>query len=122
MTSLLDVIKQAGVAAVGASNPVNVLYGVVTKTNPLEVNVDQRFTLSADFLIVTEQLHRYEVELKHSHYYEDTDNSITTTRETEEALPEKIVIRKGLELGDKLLLLRIQGGQKYVILDKVVEL
>ena len=68
-----------------AANPVAVMVGTITKTNPLEVNIDQRFTVDADFLIFTE-----------------------------------IFNQRVLQRGDKVILLRVQGGQQYVILDKVV--
>lgn len=119
---LLGVMKQAGVGAVGASNPVAVMFGEVETTDPLAVRVDQRFTLPAEFLIVPESLTHYEVELRHTHQYTDASDSGTSTKTTDPALPEEpIVIRRGLELGDKVLLLRVQGGQRYVILDRVVE-
>lgn len=116
MSSLLELIKTAGVDAVGASNPVNVMFGEVISINSLSVKVDQRFTLTADFLLVPESIMRLEIDLKHVHSY--TDNG--SVRSTSEALTEKIVIRPGLNVGDKVLLLRVQGGQKFVILDKVV--
>ncbi|HWQ41083.1 MAG TPA: DUF2577 domain-containing protein [Desulfosporosinus sp.] len=116
MASLLDVIKTAGMDAIGASNPVNIMFGEVVTANPLSVKVDQRFTLPADFLIVPESLTKYEVDLTHTHQY--TDNG--SPRNTVEALTAKIIIRPGLKAGDKVLLLRVQGGQKFVILDKVV--
>ncbi|TNJ68233.1 DUF2577 domain-containing protein [Paenibacillus hemerocallicola] len=113
---MLDIIKQAAKEAVEAGSPVNILFGEVIQNDPLEVNVDQRFTLDADFLNVPESLTRYEVDLKHSHTYTDDGASGTTG----EALADKIVIRPGLQTGDKVVLLRIQGGQQYLILDKVV--
>lgn len=116
MPSLLDLIKTAGADAVNASNPVNVLFGEVITANPLSVKVDQRFTLPADFLVVPESLTRYEVDLKHFHRYPDD----TQTEQTADALPEKVVIRPGLSPGDKVLMIRVQGGQRYIILDKVV--
>lgn len=116
MPSLLDVIKAAGIDAVGASNPVNVLFGEVLNSNPLSVKVDQRFTLPADFLIVPESLTRYEVDLTHTHQYTDDGSARTTAT----ALTTKLIVRPGLKAGDKVLLLRVQGGQKFVILDKVV--
>ncbi|EHQ92131.1 DUF2577 domain-containing protein [Desulfosporosinus youngiae] len=116
MASLLDVIKAAGIDAVGASNPVNVMFGEILTISPLSVKVDQRFTLPADFLIVPESLTRYEVDLTHSHQYTDDGSSRTTAT----ALTTKLIIRPGLKVGDKVLLLRVQGGQKFVILDKVV--
>ncbi|MBB6633565.1 DUF2577 domain-containing protein [Cohnella thailandensis] len=95
MSRLLQVIKQAGAGAVGASQPVAILTGTVVKIDPLEVTVDQRFTLMADFLIVPESLTEYKI--------------------------EELLIRKRLETGDKLILLRVQGGNQYLILDRAVE-
>ncbi len=116
MSSLLDLIKTASSDAISASNPVNILFGEVITVNPLSVKVDQRFTLPADFLIVPESLTRYEADLKHTHQYTDDGSPHSTA----EALTQKILIRSGLAPGDRVLMLRVQGGQRYVILDKVV--
>ncbi|WP_438435398.1 DUF2577 domain-containing protein [Gorillibacterium sp. sgz500922] len=96
--SMVDLIKQIGVGAVEAGQPVAVVYGTVTKTSPLEVTVEQRLALPEAFLLVPESLTRYE----------QTVGSTT------------IVIRPGLKQGDRVVLLRMQGGQQYLILDKVV--
>jgi len=96
---MLNVIKQAALDALEASQPVAIMFGTVTKINPLEVNVDQRFTIDADFLIVSESLTKYVLNIGGAEY----------------------VIRPGLQAGDRVVLIRIQGGQKYLILDKVVE-
>lgn len=121
MADLLNTIKQASMAAMSASNPAAVMFGEVSNTNPLEVVVDQRFTLPADFLLVPESLIHFEIALNHSHEYTDDSGSGSGTKQTGNALPaEPIVIRRGLESGDKLILLRVQGGQQYVILDRVV--
>jgi hypothetical protein len=117
---LLGVMKQAGVGAVEAGNPVAVLFGEVESSKPLAVRVDQRFTLPAAFLIVPESLFPYELELQHEHGYVDSTGTGTANRKTDRALSEPTVIRRGLEEGDKVLLLRIQGGQQYVVLDRVV--
>ncbi|MCR8658965.1 DUF2577 domain-containing protein [Paenibacillus endoradicis] len=98
MTDLLSTVKQAAMAAIAASNPVTMMYGVVTNTNPLEVNVDQRFTLPVDFLVVPESL---------------TENKLVIGGTS-------YIVREGLKVGDKLLLLRVQGGQQFIILDRVV--
>lgn len=93
-----------------AQNPVHILFGTVTKTNPLEVNVEQKFTLTEDFLVLTERLTPYE-EKEHTH----------SSANGETAPPSKpLIIRVGLKSGDKVLLLRMQGGQQFVVLDKVV--
>lgn len=110
---MLDIIKRAAVEAVGASNPVAVQFGTVVSLSPLEVRLDQRLTLPEAFLIVPESLTRYEIDLSHVH-------KLSGSSDTEKALTDKIVIREGLAVGDAVILLRVQGGQKYVVLDKAV--
>jgi hypothetical protein len=81
---MLNIIKQAAVEAVEAASPVQVLFGTVSGAAPWAVRVDQRFTLTERFLLLTDTAQK-----------------------------------AGLSIGDIVLLLRVQGGQKYVILDKV---
>ncbi|MEC0232268.1 DUF2577 domain-containing protein [Paenibacillus alba] len=98
MTNLVRALKQASVGAVEAGAPVAFVFGEVKQVNPLEVTVDQRFALDEDFLVIPEQLTPYEVTVG----------------------DQTIVIRRGFEVGDSLLLIRMQGGQRYLILDRVV--
>ncbi|MBN3523097.1 DUF2577 domain-containing protein [Paenibacillus apiarius] len=98
MKMMLDIIKKAGAGAVEASSPVALLYGEVLSVSPLQVQIDQRFTLPASALVITEQLKEYKVHIG----------------------AEEITIRQGLRSGDRLLLARMQGGQSYIALDKVV--
>ncbi|AUN11197.1 DUF2577 domain-containing protein [Clostridium botulinum] len=112
---IIDTIKKASMGAVGASNPVNISFGEIVSTNELKIKVDQKLILDRDFFIIPESLTRYEVDLKHSHTY--INNSIESNLNTS---LDKLLIREDLKQGDKVLLLRVQGGQQYVILDKVV--
>ena len=84
MHNMINIIKQAAVEAVEASAPVQVLFGTVESASPLTVRVDQRFTLTKRFLLLTDTAQK-----------------------------------AGLAIGDIVLLLRVQGGQKYVILDRI---
>jgi hypothetical protein len=95
--SLIDTIKRIVNDQVHAMQPAAVMYGVVTKENPLEVNVDQRLPLTADFLILPEHMTAY---------------SVTVGVQT-------IEIRRGLELGDRVILLRSAGGRDYVVLGRL---
>lgn len=95
---MLDAIKRAAKDAVEAAGPVILQMGVVKSINPLEVTVDNRLELTEDILIVPEML---------------TELKVTVGN-------QEIAVRKGFEVGDKLLLIRMQGGQRYVIMDRVV--
>ncbi|MBU5486463.1 DUF2577 domain-containing protein [Clostridium sp. MSJ-11] len=108
---MIDVIKKAGVDAVGASNPVNIIFGEVLDDKNFKIKIDQKLILPKEFFIIPESLTRYEIDLGHSHSYSNG----STSKEL-----NKIVIREGLKQRDRVLLLRVQGGQQYVVLDKVV--
>lgn len=53
---LLAVIKMAAMEAVQASKPADVVYGDIVSSNPLQVKMDQKLTLSQDFLVVPNEL------------------------------------------------------------------
>jgi hypothetical protein len=93
--SSVDLIKQIAIKAVEATNPVNVLFGTVKSVDPLEIEIHQKLKLTKEFLVLTEQLTKYEV--------------------------DSLVIRPGLNKGDKVVLMRVQGGHQFVVLDKVVD-
>ncbi|TCM93132.1 uncharacterized protein DUF2577 [Paenibacillus sp. BK033] len=54
--SINDQVKKIVKEYLSSIQPVAVMYGSVTNTNPLEVNVDQRLTFTADFLIIPEHI------------------------------------------------------------------
>jgi hypothetical protein len=133
---MLNAIKQAALDALEASSPVTILFGTVTKINPLEVNVDQRFTIDADFLIIPESLmllrgsdERFEMSIKgnvQTGPVVDDESQEQWTGDMRIYGAQMLATRKDMPngpftVGDKLILLRVQGGQKYVVLDRVWE-
>jgi hypothetical protein len=108
---MIDIIKQAGIQAVGAGNPVEITFAEVISSEPLEIKLDQKLILTKEFFIIPETLTRYELELSHSHSIPGGSTAPSLN---------KIVIREGLKSGDSVVILRVQGGDKYLILDKVV--
>lgn len=97
---MLDIIKKASLGAVSSTNPVTLSYGTVLGTSPLRIEVDQRLVLSGPALVVPESM---------TAAFLDGGGEGTA-----------ITLRKGLEAGDRVLLLRIQGGQSYIVMDRLV--
>ncbi|UAW07796.1 hypothetical protein PVJ1_00062 [Psychrobacillus phage PVJ1] len=116
LMSLIDLIKRVSLQAFNASNPVNVLFGTVSQEKPLEIEIHQKLKLTREFLVLTERVTRYEVDLEHDH-----TNSAGITTKALTNLLKKTPIRTGLKKGDKVVLVRVQGGQKFVVWDKVVD-
>ena len=48
----IDIIKRAAVEAIDASNPCKIVYGTVTKTDPIEVKVSDSLILTKPLLVV----------------------------------------------------------------------
>lgn len=98
---LLKLIKKASTEAVSASKPVHICFGKVISLNTLKIQVDQKLILSKQQLILSKNVTNY------------------TTSIVLNGVTEAVTIKNGLNLNDKVLLLRMQGGQKYIVIDKV---
>lgn len=99
--NLLQVIKQAAMEAVEASEPSDFIFGTVKSTTPLIVTIDQKLELTSEFLILTSNVSDYKVKI---------------TSSTSEQM---VTIHNGLKNGDKVILIKQKGGQKYLVLDKI---
>jgi hypothetical protein len=95
-------MKQAGVNATEAKNPVNVCYGKVTSETPLKISVEQKITLGTAQLELARNV---------------TDYNMKITIDNQEKI---IKVHNGLKVGEEVLLIRKQGGQKYIVMDRMV--
>lgn len=128
---LLIAIKKASVEAVNALNPTEIRYGKVISANPLQIRLDTKMTLSDMQLVLTRNVKDYTVNVTmnwtsenavHDHSYTDDGSSMTTGSNTHNHQvkgTKSITIHNGLKLDEKVLLLREQGGQKYIVLDRL---
>ncbi|WHX37419.1 DUF2577 domain-containing protein [Paenibacillus polymyxa] len=117
---MIKQLRDIALGSIEASKPSESMIGQVTGVDPLEITVDQRLVLDADLLLVTERVKRYVVSLTHSHVYKDETPSEMATKNTQTALPDVLVIREGLKMGDAVLLQRMKGGQQFAVIDKLV--
>lgn len=100
---LLIAIKKASLDAIEASKPSDFCFGEVTSVSPLKITVEQRMTLSAAQLVLTRNV-------------TDFDVKFTIGDETKE-----MTIHNSLKIGENLVLMKQKGGQKYLVLDRVVK-
>ncbi|MDP4152589.1 MAG: DUF2577 domain-containing protein [Bacillota bacterium] len=98
---MVQLIKKAAVEAVDNSMPAGVFFGEVTSTAPLKINVEQKMTLTENNLVLTSMVSDFDVKM--------------TVNQIEEAYS----VRLGLSVGEKVILIRSQGGQKFIVLDRV---
>lgn len=103
---LVRIIKRMVKETVENEKPTRVMYGKVISTNPLKVNIEQRMVLDKNFLVLSDRLTRKSTRIR-----------IPSTNDQVD-----VVFDNSLKVNDKVILLREQGGQKFIILDKVVSI
>lgn len=132
-TSIVESMKKAALGAVNASQPVNILFGNVVSTNPLKINVEQKMTLEAPQLILTRNVtthtiqmtvdHWTEDETEHTHNIHDTytggGTSDPTTHKHAYKGQKTFTVHNELVVGDKVILIREQGGQRFIVIDRI---
>lgn len=110
---LLETIKRAAVEAQGAGQPLQLCYGKVTSKSPLKITVENKLELTKEFLIVPEHLTDYEVKMTFDYNTnsagEDSHSHTISGKKT-------VTVHGALEKDDKVMLLRMQGGQSYLVL------
>lgn len=132
MSEILAVIKEAALEAVKNSSPCQVVTGVVNSAAPLQIQLNQSVLIDSKVIIVPEHLTDYETEIT----FDDPEiKQIYTTwnmEETQESsrskisfkqpsIRHKITVYNSLKIGDFVVLIRAQGGQKFLIIDRMVK-
>lgn len=146
--NLLDALVMVSANTGNASQPCDLEIGTVTTVSPLSITRDvAQAPLQEAVLILTENViekkipilsHTHNIDvLGHSHADDSGQTSTDLTGsyqtlssldsgiicyEQGKALPVEggfIIINRALEVGDKVLLLRVQKGQKFIILSRI---
>ncbi|MCM1299574.1 MAG: DUF2577 domain-containing protein [Firmicutes bacterium] len=134
---LLKIIKAAAASAVSAEKPAELCFGTVTSTAPLKITVEQKLTLTEKQLILTKAVTDHTLDIEVSHYtvndgfmngkhthtvcaVTDSGNLDTVHKHAYKGR-KRVRIYNGLLAGETVLLLRVQGGQRFVVLDRLCE-
>ena len=141
LNDFLNVVKKASLEAVNADQPSDFLFGKVTSVKPLKILVEQKMTLGKAQLVLTRNVTDYEVKMTmdcetettklsatHAHEIEPENDSLEIKSKTiglnhsHSIKGEKtFIIHNALQVDDEVILLKKKGGQKYLVLDRVVK-
>lgn len=123
---ILKVIKEAAVGAVKNTKPVGLCFGKVRSESPLEIELEteqSNVVLTKPFLILSRNVTDYDLEMTVNHITEKMqkggkDPSFTSHKH--EYKGRKIFrVHKALKKGENVILIGLQGGSKYLVLDRV---
>lgn len=100
MSEWIQGIKKIALNAIEETKPLCIRYGTVKAASPLMICLEQRLTLKKEQLILPAHM---------------TDYTVGAVIDGEE---KRIQIKNSLKAGEKVVLLRVQGGQSYVVIDR----
>lgn len=129
---LVEAMKRAARDEREASKPVNVCFGQVVSISPLKINVEQKMSLSKEQLVLTRNVTDYmttvtvqwesgEEKIRHRHKNKDgTDTDYEEILHSHSIVGQKnFLMHNALEVGEEVVLIRQQGGQKYIVIDRI---
>lgn len=116
MGDIVKSIQKTSKETTAAMDPVTICFGVVTKEEPLEIMVEQRLPLTKDDLILTRAVSDHEIDLTRG--ISPSGSYIERGWEFREVDKWRYKVHNKLEVDDIVILMRMQGGQKYIVIDK----
>ncbi len=123
INAFLGNVKRAAVEAVAAGSPMSFLLGKVTSVSPLKVQIDQKLELIEAQLILTNAVRDYTVNMTVNHETEaaagGSGDAAFASHKHSYTGKKAYTVHLGLKPGEQVLLLRTDGGQKFIILDRL---
>lgn len=146
---LLEVLQQIGQQASASGQPTDMVMGTVVSPSPLQISISTAMApLQGDVLILTSAViekkipileHRHTIStLSHTHTTDSGDTSAgldgeydtqlallqnqIVCQENGNPLPVEngyIILNRSLQAGEKVLLLRVSHGQRYIVLSRL---
>lgn len=96
-----DLITQIVKDVIARSKPTSFFFATVESTSPLTIRRDQKFVLDSSMLLIADSV-------------KNTEKEITINGQK-----QTVTIHDNLKVGEKVLILQNNGGQEFVILERV---
>lgn len=129
MDEFVEMIKQASDEANDSKKPFSLLFGTVTSPEPnLEIFINQKLTLDEQQIVLTNNVRDYTIYMSTAEdHFTEHEESINGTADPTQFLShrhtykgkKKWTVHLALKVGEKVILMRCDGGQKYIVLDRV---
>lgn len=107
---MLEAVKLLAYDVLQQENIADICYGTVTAIEPLKIMLEQKLELTEEFLVLSQNVVKH-----YESFYMRKKNSNGEWEHYE------IIIEKELKKGERVILMKMTGGQRYVVLDRVGE-
>ena len=122
---LISTLQKLVAQTNNAMKPTDYCLGVVETIAPLSIRIDQKDILTEEFLILTDLVRDFSVDITVSHTTENraggggyaefaSHNHDYTGR-------KKIIVHNGLSVGESVILIQQAGGQEFIVLSRLYD-
>ena len=121
-------VHQAAIDAMESTKPVNVYFGKVVSASPLKINVEQKMILGEKQLILSRNVTDFKTKItagniKNYYYYYTGDVNSGTAPVSPSHVHAvgtiEVTVHNGLAVGDGVILIRQQEGQRFIVVDRI---
>lgn len=124
---LVTAMKKAALDAMESAKPVSVYFGEVVSASPLKINVEQKMELGKAQLILSRNVTDFKTSISggniQNYFYVGSEPNVTTQPVDPSHVHAvgkiNVTVHNALVVGDQVILLRQQGGQKFIVWDRI---
>ena len=125
MRQLVSTLQKLVAQTNNAMKPTDYCLGVVETVAPLSIRIDHKDILTEEFLILTDLVRDFSVDITVSH---TTENRAGGGGDAEFASHnhdytgrKKIIVHNGLSVGESVILIQQAGGQEFIVLSRLYD-
>ncbi len=122
---LVQTLQQLAAQTEQAMKPCDYCLGVVESVSPLTIRIDQKDIVSEEFLILTDLVRDYSVDITVSHTTENRSGgggyAEFASHNHDYTGRKKIIVHNGLSVGESVILVQQAGGQEFIVLSRLYD-
>ena len=120
IVALKEAIQQLVKQQLNSANLCDYSLGVVETINPLTIRIDQKELLTEEFLILTDLVRDFDVDITVNHTTENKSGGSGYALFENHAYSgrKKITVHNGLSVGESVILVQQAGGQEFIVLSR----
>lgn len=119
---IVNIIKEIASTVIQNGEPMEVIVGEVVSVSPLEIKIDPKLTIPEENIILTKNTSEWTMEMSVDHVTENRSGgggyAEFASHNHEYKGRKKYLVHNQLVVGDKVIMLKETGGQRYIALDR----
>lgn len=122
IVALKEAIQQLVKQQLNSANLCDYSLGVVETINPLTIRIDQKELLTEEFLILTDLVRDFDVDITVNHITENksggSGDALFESHNHTYSGRKRITVHNGLSVGESVILIQQSGGQEFIVLSR----